>query len=198
MIEYTNQTIVGLGSLDDATLVDCTINAIINHSIYRNCTFERCTFSTDYMDYLDFDECTFINCDFRAVKSINSIDFDKSRFTDCKFPENIPTVKRIESKLYDTITSENLDMGDWHSECGTTHCIAGWIVTLAKMENEENIDPIAVLGLEYDYSTPGLASFIYAKSSRSGVIPDFFTDDNSAMAGLEMEYNNAYTLSLED
>jgi len=28
-------------------------------------------------------------------------------------------------------------MSDWHSECGTTHCRAGWVVTLAGEEGQK-------------------------------------------------------------
>jgi hypothetical protein len=49
-----------------------------------------------------------------------------------------------------------LDMDDWHSECGTTHCRAGWVVSLAGKQGLE---------LEKQLGTPLAAAKIYSESS---------------------------------
>ncbi|MFD2207187.1 hypothetical protein [Kiloniella antarctica] len=70
-------------------------------------------------------------------------------------------------------------MTDWHT-CETTHCRAGWVVTLAGKEGKK---------LEDKIGTPAAALAIYAASdpeyfTRDG-IPDFYTDDETALADMK-------------
>lgn len=44
----------------------------------------------------------------------------------------VPVIEKIHSRVLEAVSKPGaLDMGYWHSECGTTHCRAGWVVTLA-------------------------------------------------------------------
>ena len=47
-------------------------------------------------------------------------------------------------------SDEALEMSEWHSSCGTAHCIAGWAVTLAGKEGEklEGRFGTAIVGLK--------------------------------------------------
>ncbi len=63
-----------------------------------------------------------------------------------------------------------LNMGNWHT-CETTHCRAGWVVTLAGKEGKE---------LESKTSTLFAAMQIYHKSSPIEVSPVRFYDGNEA------------------
>ncbi len=47
---------------------------------------------------------------------------------------DIPVVEKLDSRILDAVTAKGgtLDMGRWHSgSCATTHCRAGWAITLA-------------------------------------------------------------------
>jgi len=47
----------------------------------------------------------------------------------------IPTITNIHTKVLEAVSKKGaLDMDDWHSSCGTTHCRAGWVVVLAGEE----------------------------------------------------------------
>lgn len=82
---------------------------------------------------------------------------------------NIPIIKNIHQSLLEAVSKENaLDMRDWHT-CETTHCRAGWIVTLAGKEGKE---------LE-DKTSPLFAAMqIYKASSTIRVSPSKFFDKN--------------------
>jgi hypothetical protein len=43
----------------------------------------------------------------------------------------IPIVPDLDRKVYEATKDGHLDMGKWHTSCGTTHCRAGWAVALA-------------------------------------------------------------------
>jgi hypothetical protein len=50
---------------------------------------------------------------------------------------SVPQIKNIHQKVYAAASQPGaLDMRDWHSECGTAHCRAGWVVKLAGDEGE--------------------------------------------------------------
>ena len=67
-------------------------------------------------------------------------------------------------------------MDSWHT-CETTHCRAGWVVTLAGSEGKE---------LEGKLGTAFAAQQIYKHSSPIKVAPPRFYEDNKqAMADIE-------------
>jgi hypothetical protein len=71
---------------------------------------------------------------------------------------SVPVVENLHAKLYEAVTHpEALDMGAFHT-CETTHCRAGWVVTLAgeagkKLEQFFNTE-LAAMKI-YDASCPG-------------------------------------------
>ena len=68
-----------------------------------------------------------------------------------------------------------LNMSTWH--CGTTHCRAGWVVTLA---GEAGAD------LERRIGTSAAAALIYLKSDPAlERIPDFYCDNKTALADMK-------------
>jgi hypothetical protein len=71
---------------------------------------------------------------------------------------NVPVIENIHQKVFEaaTVPPEALDMGQWHSSCGTTHCRAGWVVHLAGKLGYE---------LEKATSTPHAAMMIYHASN---------------------------------
>jgi len=90
----------------------------------------------------------------------------------------IPKIKNIHQKVYEAVSIEGaLDMSDWH-KCETTHCRAGWVVTLAG-ENGKKLEKIL--------STPIAAAKIYAENSQIRVNwpNQFFTDNKTAFEDIK-------------
>ena len=79
----------------------------------------------------------------------------------------IEVVPDLRSKILAAATAPGcgIDMGSWHSECGTAHCIAGWVTT---------IHPQGKL-LENLLTCPTAAALILNACGES--IPDFFDCD---------------------
>ena len=75
-----------------------------------------------------------------------------------KGPPPIPVIENIHVRVYEAaVDNGNLDMSAWHT-CETTHCRAGWVVTLAgpagkALERFYNTALAAML--IYDASAPG-------------------------------------------
>ena len=73
-----------------------------------------------------------------------------------------------------------LEMSDWHGgtsgsdACGTTHCRAGWAITLAGDAGRE---------LERRFGPSAAGALIYAASG-SHPVPNFFADNETALADL--------------
>ncbi len=67
-------------------------------------------------------------------------------------------------------------MDEWHT-CKTTHCRAGWIVTLAGAAGKM---------LEAVVGTPNAAALIYQASDPTiSKVPDFYCDNDSAMEDIK-------------
>ena len=70
-----------------------------------------------------------------------------------------------------------LRMESWHHECGTAHCRAGWVVTLAGEGGK---------ALEWAMGTPAAAAMIYmASDPKLGRVPDFYCDNETALADMQ-------------
>jgi len=68
---------------------------------------------------------------------------------------------------------EALDMGSWHNACGTAHCRAGWVVTLAGDGGR---------ALEWVLGTPAAAALIYQASDPTMErVPDFYASNDAAL-----------------
>ena len=79
----------------------------------------------------------------------------------------IPVIPDIDRAVYAAASAPDaLDMGQWH--CGTTHCRAGWVVTLAGEEGA---------ALEKYHNTELAAMLIYRESG-SPINPARFNDSN--------------------
>jgi hypothetical protein len=89
-----------------------------------------------------------------------------------------PIIEDIHAKVYAAASQPGaLDMGQWH--CGTSHCRAGWVVTLAGKEG---------LDLEAKIGTPAAAMAIYMASDperwATERLPDFYCDNATALADM--------------
>jgi uncharacterized protein YjbI with pentapeptide repeats len=89
-----------------------------------------------------------------------------------------PVIEDIHARVYAAASQPGaLDMGNWH--CGTSHCRAGWVVTLAGKEG---------LDLEAKIGTPAAAMAIYMASDperwATERLPDFYCDNATALADM--------------
>ena len=97
-----------------------------------------------------------------------------SRKTD---PVAVPIIENIHQTVYAAASAPKaLDMSTWHT-CGTTHCRAGWVVTLAGAPGA---------ALEKRFDTP-LAAWLIYKASDPNIkyLPNWFTDNASALADMK-------------
>jgi hypothetical protein len=83
--------------------------------------------------------------------------------------EGIPIVKDLDRKMLAAIAGNKLDMGIWH--CGTTHCRAGWHITLAGD---------AGAALEKQMGSWLAGALIYVASTGRTKLPDFFASNEAA------------------
>jgi hypothetical protein len=88
-------------------------------------------------------------------------------------PVKIPDIHKA---VYEAASQPNaLDMGTWH--CGTSHCRAGWVVTLAGEGGK---------ALEYAMGTPAAATAIYLASDPNlEKVPNFYATNDEAMADMK-------------
>jgi hypothetical protein len=85
----------------------------------------------------------------------------------------VPVVEDLDRKMYEaTKGGENFDMNSWH--CGTTHCRAGWAITLA---GEAGAKLEAALG------SANAGRYIY-EASTGRPAPDFYATTNNALADI--------------
>ena len=82
-------------------------------------------------------------------------------------------IEKIHQSVYKAASADGaLDMNNWHA-CETTHCRAGWIVTLAGDAGRT---------LEWSHGTAIAAALIYMASDPNlERIPDFYCDNETAL-----------------
>ena len=88
---------------------------------------------------------------------------------------NVPVIAHIDATILAAIEAGgHLKMNNWHT-CGTTHCRAGWAITLAGE---------AGLKLESVIGSSAAGALIYNKSRPNQRIPDFYASDDAALADI--------------
>ena len=87
-----------------------------------------------------------------------------------------PVIENIHQAIFAAASAPNaLNMGAWH--CGTSHCRAGWAVTLAGDAGK---------ALETMIGSAAAGSLIYLASDPSlDRIPDFYCDNATALADMK-------------
>jgi len=90
-----------------------------------------------------------------------------------RHPE-VPVVAALDAKILSVLESNSgkLEMSAWHS-CETTHCRAGWAITLAGVDGKE---------LEQKYGPQCAGTMIYRAST--GRVPHFFASNERALADI--------------
>ena len=83
----------------------------------------------------------------------------------------VPVIPSLDSAILAAITKTgcSLDMGTWHT-CETTHCRAGWAITLAGKEGAELEDRLG----------PAVAGALIYQAS-TGRNPDFYASTEDAL-----------------
>lgn len=87
----------------------------------------------------------------------------------------VPKIENLDNQILIqlALTPKNkLDMGDWHT-CKTTHCLAGWAITLAGKEGK---------ALEKELGPAVAGGLIYAEST--GHVPNFYAGTQDALCDL--------------
>jgi hypothetical protein len=86
----------------------------------------------------------------------------------------VPIVEDLDRKMYEaTRNGENFDMTSWH--CGTTHCRAGWAITLAGEAGSK---------LEEAVGSAAAGRYIY-EASTGRPAPNFYATTKDALADIE-------------
>ena len=125
-------------------------NSCINCSSCSGCS--SCSYCSSCSDCSDCSDCSGL------------INVQK----DLKLSSFVPKIENIDKVVYEACNQPNaLDMERWHT-CETTHCRAGWVVTLAGKAGKE---------LEAFHNTLLAAQLIYLESG-SPINPCRFFDDN--------------------
>jgi hypothetical protein len=89
---------------------------------------------------------------------------------------SIPSIPNIHKVLYEAVSQPKaLNMLDWHT-CETTHCRAGWIVTLAGEAGRK---------LEAFHNTALAAQLIYRESGYLINPCRFYDNNEEAMADMK-------------
>ena len=89
--------------------------------------------------------------------------------------KSVLKIENIDAKILASIKGGGtLDMSVWHT-CKTTHCRAGWAITLAGAAGRK---------LERAYGSNVAGAIIYAKSRPCMSIPDFFATNEDALADI--------------
>lgn len=117
---------------------------------------------------------------------------------DANLPFDVPIVKELDAKILAAITDENgelrtakdedgeavcvFNMGGWHENCGTTHCRAGWAITLAGPEG---------MMMEKILGSAAAGTLIYAASRPGKPIPDFYASNDDALASIRADAEEA-------
>ena len=90
--------------------------------------------------------------------------------------EVVPTIPNIHASVYAAASQPGaLKMSDWH--CGTSHCRAGWVVTLAGdagADLEDRVGTSAAAALIYFASDPAMTA-----------VPNFYATNEEALADMK-------------
>lgn len=135
----------------------------------------RCSYCSDCSDCSDCSGCLDLKSEHRGQSTVSP---------EALGAPIIPKIEDINRKVYEAaIQPGALRMDAWHT-CGTTHCRAGWVVTLAGEAGQK---------LERFFNTELAAMLIYRESG-SPINPARFYDsdkdalaDMAKLAGVEVE-----------
>jgi hypothetical protein len=85
---------------------------------------------------------------------------------------DVPIIPDLDKRVAQAVSEHGIDMRQWH--CGTTHCRAGWAITLA---GEAGAKLERAVGSE-------VAGRLIYEASTGRIAPDFFASNEEAMADI--------------
>ncbi len=96
-----------------------------------------------------------------------------------KHHPEVPIIENLDRKILDALEAGgSLEMGSWHA-CATTHCRAGWAITLAGKEGA---------ALEKKHGPHRAGMLIYGCST--GYTPHFFASNDAALKDIRERAGN--------
>ena len=157
--------------LSDAVLSD----AVLRDAVLRGAVLSGADLSGAVLRDADLRDADLRGADLRgAVLSDADLRDADLRGADLS---GVPFIKDIHKAIYEAVSRPGaLDMSTWHT-CETTHCRAGWVITLAGE---------AGAAMEFCMGTPAAAALIYLKSDPNlEKIPDFYAANKTALADMK-------------
>lgn len=146
--------------LTDTVLFECSVDATLPHARRVKVAVLKAIAAGADLSDANLSDANLSDADLRGA--------DLSAFV-------IPALPNIDAAILAAIESGGeLDMREWHV-CETTHCRAGWAITLAGDAGkalENRVAPCAAGALIYAVSRPGMP------------VPDFYATDEDAMADI--------------
>ena len=146
-------------------------NADLSHADLRSANLSHANLSHANLSHADLSSADLSSANLRCA-NLRYADLSSANLR-----YEVPVIQNIDAAILAACKREGcaLDMRDWHA-CDTTHCRAGWAVTLAGEAGR---------ALEAKTS-PYLAGRLIYEASRPGVpAPDFFADNETAMRDIE-------------
>jgi hypothetical protein len=109
--------------------------------------------------------------------NLRDANLSDANLRDANLRDGFPTIENIHQRVFEAASAEGaLDMRTWHT-CDTTHCRAGWVVTLAGAAGR---------AMEALIGTGPAAALIYMTSDpQLEKIPDWMASNESAMADMQ-------------
>nr|DAH75521.1 MAG TPA: hypothetical protein [Caudoviricetes sp.] len=130
----------------------------------------RCSYCSDCSRCSDCSDCSYCS----GCK--NEHHGESTVAPEAKGAPSVPVIKGIHTEVYKSASQpEALNMGTWHT-CGTTHCRAGWVVTLAGEEGKK---------LESFFNTELAAMLIYRESGSPINPARFYDGESEALADMK-------------
>lgn len=124
------------------------------------------------LEYAELEGANLTGADLTGAK-LKGIQLRNANLTGVTVGCPIPVVPDLDRKILARIDAgATLDMSNWHT-CATTHCRAGWAITLAGPDGA---------ALEAAVGSAAAGALIYHASV--GYVPDFYADDLDAMADM--------------
>jgi len=123
--------------------------------------------------YADLRDADLSDADLRNA-NLSDANLTDADLRNARHPKAVK-VESLFSKIKSGIDAGGvLEMGAWHNECRTTHCMAGWAVTIAGER---------AIGQEDFASTPYIAALIIKESCPylKGKTPNFYATNEEAM-----------------
>jgi uncharacterized protein YjbI with pentapeptide repeats len=156
------------------------VGANLEYGSFEGCCFDQAILTGAKITGADFNNVTFKGAVLRGL-DLTAANFSgafiEGAFISYEDFADTPVVPNIHKAIYAAASAHGaLDMRTWHT-CETTHCRAGWAVTLAGS---------AGAALEEKVGTPSAATLIYlASDPQLNRIPDFLASDEDAMADMK-------------